>query len=476
MTNRRNEIKKKDIESYEIVIPFFDFAGKRRKQFLSSELEKLHPCFSDEFAFDSGIKKIGKKGLLADVLVVNKYKLAEYENRRRLSGSGFFVENNAKSLRFPVFLFERPKRFFVSPKWKLTYFSLTGCLLLVICGIVFGIISGKNSLKNDASKIENGLGAEQIEKNIPEMTSEPGSIAAPLSLSEVFFDCLAASDGTISLFEWKVQGFTEKLSASLSGLYPENLERIKEVSGLVQNEKSSAENLSQTAEGSAVIYEQQIPRMKVSYNRKIAQGASSQALGSNSGLDERLSNSEFNKKLRTLITMHEGVLKEEKAPPYHIEFTCLTETAEAAETAEATGSEEAKKMIEEIATLVKENGRQITSVCVNQRIDEKKRSELRIGLSIEDIPFSGFDLNLLSKNIGLFRESSKVVMKQENQKANAVTFQGGGSGSRGRSSSGQKNPGETAGVKIGEIKKSDNSSLVFFKTSEGKIYSKVILN
>ena len=84
-------------------------------------------------------------------------------------------------------------------------------------------------------------------------------------------------------------------------------------------------------------------------------------------------------------------------------------------------------------------------------------------------------MNLLSKNIGLFRESSKVVMKQENQKANAVTFQGGGSGSRGRSSGGQKNPGETAGVKIGEIKKSDNSSLVFFKTSEGKIYSKVIL-
>ena len=78
-------IRKDDLERYEIVVPFLNIAGRRRKQFLCSELEKLHPCFSDEFAFDSVIKKVCKKGLCEDVFVMNKYRLAEYERKRHFS-------------------------------------------------------------------------------------------------------------------------------------------------------------------------------------------------------------------------------------------------------------------------------------------------------------------------------------------------------------------------------------------------------
>lgn len=469
----QNEIKKKDLEKYEVVIPFFDIAGKRKKQFLSSELEKLHPCFSDEFAFDSGIKKISKKGMLADVLVVNKYKLAEYEQRRRFSGKGFFLERDLSApkprVSCPRVL---QKRFFVSPKWRLTYFSLAVCLLVVICGIIFGAFSGswlsKNKKEAFQVSLETSLSQSAGDSDFEDFadfadSADSADSSDSLSLSEVFFECVSSarpSAGAISLFEWSVQGFTEKLGASLSGLYPENLEGMKKVSGIMQDERMPSGNaLEAGRESTTVIYEQQIPRMKVSYNRKVVQKASPDFINLKVDLKNKLSNSDFNKRLRNLITEHEGFLQEEKAPPYHIEFTCLAE------------AEESKKILEEIAALVKEEGRQISSVFVNQKYDEKKRRELRIGLSIEELPFSGFDLKLISKNISLFRESAKDDTALQKQSPNTLVSNQNSVSTRENASWKVKNPGE----KIGEIKKSDNSVLVFFKTPEGKIQTKMIV-
>ncbi len=475
MLQMQNEIKKKDLEKYEVIIPFFDIAGKRKKQFLSSELEKLHPCFSDEFAFDSGFKKISKKGMLADVLVVNKYKLAEYEQRRRFSGRGFFLERDLSAPKPRVL----QKIFFVSPKWKLTYFSLAVCLLVGSCGLIFGAFSGRWLSKNKEDAFEVSL-----EKSLFQSAGDtaPAAPAAPadsadsseltdstdsLSLSEAFFDCVSSARsfagsyaGVVSLFEWKVQGYTEKLSASLSGFFPENLEGMKNVSGLMQNERLSSGNTSVAGtESAAVIYEQQIPRMKVSYNRKILQSSSPDFINSKAGPNNKLSNSDFNKCLRDLIIAHSGFLQEENAPPYHIEFTCLAE------------AEESKKMLEEIAVLVTKEERQISSIFISPRYDEKKRRELRIGLSIEELPFTGFDLKLISKNISLFRASVKNDTELQAQKPSALVSKQNNVSTRENSSWGEKNSGE----KIGEIKKSDNSILVFFKTPEGKIQTKIIL-
>ena len=67
MNQTSNIIRKRDFEKYEIVIPFTSIFGKRKSRFLSSELEKLHPCFSDEYAFDSFLKKLSSKGIFSDV-------------------------------------------------------------------------------------------------------------------------------------------------------------------------------------------------------------------------------------------------------------------------------------------------------------------------------------------------------------------------------------------------------------------------
>ena len=148
MRNCNNVIRKNDYEKYEIIIPFLSAAGKRRKQFLNNELEKLHPCFSDEFAFDSKIAKIKRNGFCSDVYVVNKYKLAEYERKRSLSGTGLFVEKGENKKLW------QKRRLFVEKKWKLTVFTLFVFSLLALTGIFSGFYTGRSSEDDVGRKTE----------------------------------------------------------------------------------------------------------------------------------------------------------------------------------------------------------------------------------------------------------------------------------------------------------------------------------
>ena len=77
MYGKNCAVKKSDYEKYSIILPFKFLLGKRRKKFIFKEREKLHPCFSDEYCFDSKILYKNWK-FFADVLVMNKMKLASY--------------------------------------------------------------------------------------------------------------------------------------------------------------------------------------------------------------------------------------------------------------------------------------------------------------------------------------------------------------------------------------------------------------
>ena len=71
-------ISEKDYERYKIFVPLKTFVYGRQKKYISSELEKLHPCFSDDYCFDSKFK-VSKKGLYANVVVMEKLRLGEYK-------------------------------------------------------------------------------------------------------------------------------------------------------------------------------------------------------------------------------------------------------------------------------------------------------------------------------------------------------------------------------------------------------------
>ena len=393
MKEKSNVIKKRDFETYQVLLPFSAAAGKRRKQFLSSELEKLHPCFSDEFAFDSVIKKIGKRGFASEVFVINKKLLAEYERKRRFSGSGFPLEGRG--------------RHFVNEKVKLSCWTLIACFIVACFGIILGIKTGRTVQKDEVTFLR-----ETDDKADENWIEEKELLDVSSGLSESFFQTVKEADGKITFFEWRLEAYTQKINARLEGLYPE-----------------AFGNFSQ---GESVVYEKDLPKMTVFLNSRAVRT-------SNQNLEKPISV----QALRNAIIQNGGVLKEEKTSPYHLEFSCNCRTGKT----ENTG-----RLFKELARQISWNGQIVTNLSVSGRSSGKADLELQTALTIEDLPLEGFDLALLAENLTLFtgKEIKQEVMLAENEK-----------------------PSTDFMKKIGEIKRPDNSTVIFFKDSQGKTQKKI---
>lgn len=385
-------MQKNDYEKYEIIMPFTAFVGKRRKQFVCSELEKMHPCFSDEYAFDTEIKKISRKGLCTDVLVMNKFKLAEYEGKRRFSGTGFYIDKH---------------RYFVNKKWKLAIGTIMACLIVICVGLISGVLAGTSY--KAVQKTETLLAG-----SLAENLSEVQEITNGLD-EKAFFDVINAEGGKINSLEWTLKGYVKNLKASVTGVYPEKLRDVS---------------------GNSVIYENGIPHLNVSSSSKIIfQNVATEKSKS------VLSNSDFNKTVREVITSCGAALKEENAPPYHIEFILFK-------------GNESQRLFTELNQIIKNDNRAVTAVSLNQT----SVNELHAGISIEEStsPDTGFDLALLSENLKLFFGNSVINKVQKSATAK-------------RNSENQKSNLQI----IGEIKRPDNSIVVFYKTAEGKIEKRI---
>ena len=457
MIQKTNCLRKNDFESYEVILPFTKKKKKKRKLFLCSELEKLHPCFSDEFAFDSKIRKISRKGMMADVLVVNKYKLAEYESRRRMSGSGFYIEDR-KSFH----------RFFVNQKWK-NFVFLTLASFVFLAAIIVNNVQKKQTRQESPELLESRESQETREIQETQAIQERQAIlesqkVLPGEMTEKFFAAISDAKGKITSFEWKTEGGTKVMKASLEGIYPEQLKSVKE--GL---EFSSPEE--------NVIYEESVPKMKVSYSFRadIADTFAGTAVIGQEKIPA-LSNSDFNKSLRNLVRQSGASLKQENAPPYHLEFdyTCTEEKSK----------KTFENLFEDLSELVEQNRRVVTAFSIqSHRNSEAKGLNFRIGISIEQITsqvIEGFDLAGISKYIDLFIDGQD--MKKLPAPESALQVAGGTS----------QNGYETKYIKIGEIKKSEAgggsdksgtasqgssagtfTTVTFYKTDSGKILSVV---
>lgn len=71
-------IRKEDYDSYSLKLPLNFLTKRKRKNYVLRELEKIHPCFSANSCSDTKLK-LGKFGLMADVTVMERYKLSEYK-------------------------------------------------------------------------------------------------------------------------------------------------------------------------------------------------------------------------------------------------------------------------------------------------------------------------------------------------------------------------------------------------------------
>ncbi len=90
-----NVVNKKDYELYLMNVPMTLF-GKKRRQYIKRELEKVHPCFSEQFSFDS--KRCIRKGKVQTLIaVMDKVKVLEYKRNR---SSGLHLEGVKTSSLF----------------------------------------------------------------------------------------------------------------------------------------------------------------------------------------------------------------------------------------------------------------------------------------------------------------------------------------------------------------------------------------
>ena len=80
----KTNCSKDDYDFYTIPFPVKVIFNRQKNRYISSQLEKLHPCFSDDCSYDSHLR-LKKSGLIADVVVMQKFKVAEYKaNKRKL--------------------------------------------------------------------------------------------------------------------------------------------------------------------------------------------------------------------------------------------------------------------------------------------------------------------------------------------------------------------------------------------------------
>lgn len=246
----------KDYDFYTIPFPVKALFGPRKEHYIFSELEKLHPCFSNDCSYDTHFR-IEKSGLKADVVVMQKYKVAEYKaNKTNL-----------------VFKESARHHFFAQRKRKAVYMFLAAAVLLIIV-LVYTINLFSAARQSDL------------------IEPEPSLQQKELLILHLLNDVLT-NGGTVSDFSWHFDGYNETATMLVKGLFPEQFIRF-----------DSAIKLS------SMTFEASVPVIPVSFNEHYV----AQAPGESS-LCETKRNA-----LRKVIVENDLELIEETVQPFGIKF------------------------------------------------------------------------------------------------------------------------------------------------------------
>lgn len=195
-------IKKDDYERYKIPISIPCLLKKTKKNYIWEELEKRHPCFSDEFCY-SYKNCISKSGLFSDVIVMEKSKLAEYKNKCS------FTHKLALEGAGKINVFENKKQ-----KKIIFIISLFIFLSLFIL-IKFNFFSQKIVDKNNF--------VETIKMEDNNIVMKDYSYYDKDILGKIL-DISRKNKGNINSLTWDISHMGEKITCSLNNVYPEQLE------------------------------------------------------------------------------------------------------------------------------------------------------------------------------------------------------------------------------------------------------------
>lgn len=205
-----------DYDEYLIKMPLSKlFLG--RTQYVFSELEKRHPCFSDSFEVDIHTR-IKNKKIFASVAVIEKENLLKYRRNNNLvlcnkEGKVIFKDRN--------------------------YFILLLCLLFIFA-ILF-------LLKIKPQEIE-----PEVQTVQETVFKEADCVSWDYCFTEVL-NKIEKTSGKISRFSWKIENQTEIFTASFKGVHPLEI-NMESFSGVIV---------------SPVEYENNIPSFSLNVRKKI---------------------------------------------------------------------------------------------------------------------------------------------------------------------------------------------------------------
>ncbi len=363
MTVKKNVIQKKDYEQYAVRLPFRVFLSRKkiRNRFLFGELEKLHPCFSDECTFDSKLR-LGKKGAFSDVVVMNSLKLSEYKSR--YLGKRLFLEDNPKKC-----VFKKTSR-------------LTKIFILFLAA---GILISALTLPEKAGSEEKVLSVEETKESlIPSENLSPGK--APCEITDYFLSVIEGDSAFLSGLEWKCDGLNESFSASVGYIHPERLLGFSDL------------------EVSDVKYKDNIPFFSVkgkSRLRKINMNANELVWANGKNGVFKMEKEDF-AGFRKIIEGEGAELVEENFNPWKIRFVMKN-----------AGLEETENLIARLAAFVLERGIAIRRLVIRKGgFDD---FELEIETSSELEPWMGVNLSILEKRFRLFGLKNKREKVQSYQ-------------------------------------------------------------
>jgi len=266
---RSNVIRSADYERYYIPVSLKNLVGKKRNIYISGELEKRHPCYTDACEFDSKVR-LRNKSLILDVVVINKLKLSEYKRKSRVIDLGFFLDKEISVLRFS------------DKKKLLVIFFSFGILLTGIYSV----------LKSAERKKEKEVVIESIESEfIEDMAFE----SIPELLGGKFLEIVSVKKGMITDFDWKIENGMEFIQGNLNKVFPEEIE----ISGF--------ENIS------SVEYVNNSPVFNFELRQQIREKENN---------EKNCLFEVYAPELRKEILMGEGVLLEEKRKSSNVRFRC----------------------------------------------------------------------------------------------------------------------------------------------------------
>lgn len=335
------DVLKKDYERYLFPIPVNRMLGAGKNKYVFSELEKRHPCFSDEYAFDVVLRP-GLKGFFSDVVVIKKMKLAEF--KKKIMGLSF---EDCREKRFSKISRSR---------------CLAGLFILVVVGTGFilwnkqncGALTGAEEIREEGIQEENQIEDEEI------------SLAYDL---KTLMEIVKNEKGKISFLSWKTSGVEDELLISLKGIYPEKVAEV------VENGKISS-----------ILYVDDTPEFSYSmYARRSVIKSKREDAGYEF----------FQQEIRNLIQKKRCNVIEESFSPYEVKFSFT-------ETGDAVNSEgEAFGIFAELEKLLRELNLSVESIIV-KKSEANSADKYEVELSVSRKLDSEIEIGLLSLYYELF--------------------------------------------------------------------------